>query len=94
VSGTTTCLEEQIQQLRGYFESRYPGLLQIELVDMTASNDEETQHAYYLIKSRALVPPLVTVNRRLCLYGELDADSLQQAVHRELERRCAAPPSL
>ena len=61
------------------------------VLDLMTADDEETRQAYYLIKSRALVPPLVTVNRRLCLYGELDADSLQAAIHQELERRCAAP---
>lgn len=90
MSGATTCFEEQVQQLRSFFDRRYPGLVRFDLVDMMATDDEDTRQAYYLIKSRALVPPLVTVNRRLCLYGELDADSLQQAIHQELERRGVA----
>ena len=56
------------------------------LVDMLAADNEEIRQAFYLIKSRGIIPPLVTVNRRLCLYGELDADCLQQAIHQELER--------
>jgi hypothetical protein len=56
------------------------------LVDMLATDDEEIRQAFYLIKSRGIIPPLVTVNRRLCLYGELDEDCLQQAIHLELER--------
>lgn len=90
MSGATTCFEEQVQQLRNFFDRRYPGLVRFDLVDMMTTDDEDTRQAYYLIKSRALVPPLVTVNRRLCLYGELDADSLQQAIHQELERRGVA----
>ncbi len=87
------CLEERIEQLRNIFDERYPGLVRFDLVDMMSADDEETRQAYYLIKSRAMVPPLVTVNRRLCLYGELDADCLQEAIHQELERRRAAPGS-
>ena len=58
---------------------------------MLTSDDEETRQAFFFIKSRGIIPPLVTVNRRLCLYGELDADCLQQAIHLELERACVAP---
>ena len=93
MSGPTLGFDEQVQQVRSLLERLYPGLVQIDLVDLMTADDEETRQAYYLIKSRALVPPLVTVNRRLCLYGELDADSLQAAIHQELERRCAAPRS-
>jgi hypothetical protein len=87
VSGSTTGFEDQIEQLRSLFDRRYPGLVRFDLVDMMTTDDEETRQAYYMIKSRAIVPPLVTVNRRLCLYGELDADCLLQAVHQELEKR-------
>jgi hypothetical protein len=55
-------------------------------VDLMAANDEETRQAFRLIKSRALVPPLVTVNRRLSLYGGLDVDSMEQIIRREMER--------
>jgi hypothetical protein len=91
VSGPTLGFDEQVEQLRSLLERLYPGLVQIDLVDLMTVDDEETRQAYYLIKSRALVPPLVTVNRRLCQYGELDADSLRAAIRQELERRCAAP---
>lgn len=57
---------------------------------MLATDDEETRQAFHFIKSRGIIPPLVTVNGRLCLYGELDTDSLQQTISQELERRCGA----
>ncbi len=79
-----------MQQLRQAYEQRYPGLVAFHLVDMMTTDDEETRQAFYLIKSRAIIPPLVTVNRRLCQYGELDADCLQQAISQELERRFMA----
>jgi hypothetical protein len=55
-------------------------------VDLMATNDEETRQAFYFIKNRAIVPPLVTVNRRLSLYGGLDVDSMEQIIRCELER--------
>jgi len=58
---------------------------------MLTTDDEETRQAFYFIKSRGIIPPLVTVNRRLCHYGELDADCLQHAIRQELERACVAP---
>jgi hypothetical protein len=55
-------------------------------VDLMATNDEETRQAFYFIKSRAIVPPLVTVNRRLSLYGGLDMDSMEQIIRCEMAR--------
>jgi hypothetical protein len=77
--------------LQHAFEQRYPGLVSLQLVDMMTTDDDETRQAFHLIKSRFLAPPLVTINRRLCLYGDLDPDSLDQAVHQELKRRSLVP---
>jgi hypothetical protein len=60
--------------------------VQLTYVDLMVNDDEETRQAFYFIKSRAIVPPLVMVNRRLSLYGGLDEDSIKQIINRELER--------
>jgi hypothetical protein len=62
-------------------------------VDLMAANDEETRQAFSFIKSRAIVPPLVTVNRRLSLYGGLDVDSMEEIVRREMERVGSLTPA-